>query len=70
MLPEGCRSQRVKVRFTGTGRPDDLKLGVKSRRAWDEGTAPVWQKLWRKLSPAEKKAAEALGFTQPRWDEG
>ncbi|CAJ1329340.1 unnamed protein product [Effrenium voratum] len=45
------------------------KLGVKSRRAWDEGTAPVWQKLWRKLSPAEKKAAEALGFTQPRWDE-
>lgn len=45
-----------------------LKLGVKSRNAWDNGTAPVWAKAWRKLSHAERKAAEQLGFNETSWN--
>ena len=54
--------------LSDTERAWALQLGVKSKNAWDNGTAPVWSKAWRKLSNAERKAAERLGFDEASWN--
>ena len=56
------------VNLTADEKALAAKLGVKSKNAWDNGTAPVWNKAWRKLSHAELKAAQQLGFNESSWN--
>eukprot|EP00439_Symbiodinium_sp_Y106_P046103 s683_g5.t2 len=67
-IPQDPACDKSWVDLTEEERALALKLGVKSRNAWDNGTAPVWAKAWRKLSHAERKAAEQLGFDETSWN--
>jgi predicted esterase len=44
------------------------QLGVKGAHGWDSGTSSVWYASWRRLSHAQRRAAEHLGYTAHSWD--